>query len=326
MARKAGMHLIQQLTQIGIVPVIKVARAQDAVPLCRALAEGGLPVAEITFRTDAAEEAIRLVNQELPEVLLGAGTVLTTQKADRAWQAGARFLVSPGMNPQVVRHCMDKGYTILPGCASPADIEQALALGLDTVKMFPAEALGGTAFLKALLGPYSGMRFVPTGGINEQNLMDWLSIPQVIACGGSWMVPVVAVESQDWDRIRDLARQAVDAMMGMEVRHVGVNLPDQAQGDEAAQQLSALTGWPILGDTPINCFVGAGFEVMKGKGRGHHGHVALAVNDLPRARWQMERRGYRFIEESLVLSPDGRPKLIYFQDEIAGFALHLVQK
>ena len=283
-------------------------------------------MAEITFRTDAAEEAIRLVSQALPEVILGAGTVLTTEQADRAWQAGARYLISPGMNASLVRHCLDKGYTILPGCASPADIEAALALGLDTVKFFPAEALGGIPLLKALLGPYRQMRFVPTGGISAKSLMDWLAIPQVVACGGSWMVPEDAINAGDWDRIRDLARGAVDALMGIELRHVGVNLPNQQAGDEAAKQFSALTGLPITGDTPANCFVGSLFEIMKGQGRGQNGHLALAVNDLPRARWQFERRGYTFDETSLVTGPNGKPRLLYFSEEIAGFALHLLQK
>lgn len=318
--------MLKQLSQVGLIPVIKVENAKDAVPLCRALSEGGLPVAEITFRTQAAEEAIHQVSQALPEVLLGAGTVLTAQQADRAWQAGARYLVTPGMNPQVVNHCLEKGYPVVPGCASPADIETALSLGLDTVKFFPAEALGSIPMLKALLGPYGGMRFVPTGGISEKNLAQWLAIPQVVACGGSWMAPQDAIAEKNWGRIRQLAQQAVETMMGIELRHVGINLTDQTQGDEAAQQLSRLTGWPVLGDSPTNCFVGAGFEVMKVQGRGQRGHIALAVNSLPRARWQFERRGYQFDESSLTHGPDGRPKLIYFTEEIAGFAFHLLQK
>ena len=168
--------MLDQLALAGLIPVIKVERAEDAVPLCRALSKGGLPVAEITFRTAAAEEAIRLVHQELPEVLLGAGTVLTPEQADKAAAAGAGYIVSPGLNPRVVRHCLEKGYPILPGCSSPSDIELALELGLTAVKFFPAEALGGINMIKALLGPYGGLKLVPTGGINTQNLHDYLSI------------------------------------------------------------------------------------------------------------------------------------------------------
>ena len=189
--------MLHQLHMAGIIPVIKIEKAQDAVPVCRALADGGLPVAEITFRTQAAAEAIQLVKQQLPDMLLGAGTVLTAAQADEAIKAGAAFIVSPGFNNKVVRHCLDKGMPVLPGCASPTEMEMALDLGLEADKFFPAEALGGTAMINALLGPYPQLRFVPTGGVNAQNLLDYLSIPQVLACGGSWMVPPQAIAQQD---------------------------------------------------------------------------------------------------------------------------------
>lgn len=314
------------LSLAGLIPVIKVDRAQDAVPLCGALSRGGLPVAEITFRTQAAEEAIRLVHDALPEVLLGAGTVLTTEQADRAWAAGARYIVSPGLNPNLVRHCLDKGYAILPGCSGPSDIEAALELGLDTVKFFPAEALGGVGMIKALLGPYHHVKFVPTGGINEQNLLDYLSIPNVLACGGSWMLPNDAIAKGDWGRVENLAADAVKLLLGFEIRHVGMNHQDAAKADESAKKLSLLTGWKVQADTPDSCFAGDGFELMKKQGRGLHGHIAIGTNNFARARWHMERRGFAFDEGSIALDASGKPRLVYFKDEIAGFAFHLVQK
>ena len=200
--------MLDTLKLAGLVPVIKVKRAEDAVPLCRALAEGGLPVAEITFRTDAAEEAIRRVHDELPEVILGAGTVLTTEQVDRAVAAGASYIVSPGINPQVVRHCQEKGVPVLPGCANPTDIETALSLGLETVKFFPAEAAGGLAMIKAMSAPYVNMKFMPTGGISAKNLNEYLSFNKIIACGGSWMVPGGLLDAGDFDAIEALAREA----------------------------------------------------------------------------------------------------------------------
>ena len=317
--------MLDQLALAGLIPVIKVERAEDAVPLCRALSKGGLPVAEITFRTAAAEEAIRLVHQELPEVLLGAGTVLTPEQADKAVAAGAGYIVSPGLNPGVVRHCLQKGYPILPGCSSPSDIELALELGLTAVKFFPAEALGGVSMIKALLGPYGGLKLVPTGGINTQNLHDYLSIKNVLACGGSWMVPDDAVKSGDWARVERLAAEAVNLMLGLQIRHIGINQSDAREAMDNARKLSMLTGWPIENDTDGSCFVGAGLEVMKHKGRGTHGHIALATRSIPRAMWHMERRGFAFDKESAVYTPAGQLRLIYLEGEFAGFGIHLSQ-
>lgn len=318
--------MFDTLALAGLIPVIKVDRAQDAVPLCGALARGGLPVAEITFRTAAAEEAIRLVHDALPDVLLGAGTVLTPNQADRAWAAGARYIVSPGLNPRLVKHCLDKGYAILPGCSGPSDIEAALELGLHTLKFFPAEALGGVSMIKALLGPYHHVKFVPTGGISEKNLGDYLAVPGVIACGGSWMLPNDAVASGDWSRIERSAAEAVRLILGFELRHVGLNNGDSEAAAQAAAKLSLLTGWPILQDGPVSCFVGGGFEVMKRQGRGLHGHIAIATNSVLRAKWHLERRGFAFDEGSVALDAEGKPRLIYLQEEIGGFAIHLTAK
>ena len=227
------MEMIEKLSLAGIVPVIKVEDAADAVPLCRALSDGGLPVAEITFRSDAAQEAIRRVHAELPDVILGAGTVITREQVDRAIEAGAAYIVSPGINPDIVHYCQEKDVPIVPGCANPSDIEVALSLGLKTVKFFPAEPLGGIKLIKAMSAPYGSVTFLPTGGINEQNLNDYLSFPKIVACGGSWMVPGDAVAQKDWKRIEELTRSAVNRMLGLEVRHVGINsgTPEQAMKD-----------------------------------------------------------------------------------------------
>lgn len=317
--------MLDQLALAGLIPVIKVERAEDAVPLCRALSKGGLPVAEITFRTKAAEEAIRLVHQELPEVLLGAGTVLTPEQADKAAAAGAGYIVSPGLNPRVVRHCLQKGYPILPGCSSPSDIELALELGLTAVKFFPAEALGGINMIKALLGPFGGLKLVPTGGINTQNLHDYLSIKNVLACGGSWMVPDDAVKSGDWARVERLTAEAVTLMLGLQIRHIGINQSDAREAMDNARKLSMLTGWAIENDTDASCFIGTGLEMMKHKGRGTHGHIALSTRSIPRAMWHMERRGFAFDKESAAYSPAGQLRLIYLEGEFAGFGIHLSQ-
>lgn len=208
------MDILQAIALRGIVPVIKLKRPEDAVPLARALSDGGLPVAEITFRTDAAEESIRRVHAEVPGMLLGAGTVLTREQVDRAKAAGATYIVSPGLNPNVVMHCQDVGIPILPGCASPSDIERALELGLTAVKFFPAEQIGGLGAIKAMSAPYGNVRFVPTGGIDEKKLVSYLAFDKVLACGGSWMVKEAWVDAGDFAAVERATRAAVDAMLG----------------------------------------------------------------------------------------------------------------
>ena len=317
------MDMIEKLSLAGIVPVIKVEDANDAVPLCKALADGGLPVAEITFRSDAAEESIRRVHAQLPEVILGAGTVLTTEQVDRAVAAGATYIVSPGLNPEVVKHCQKVGVPIVPGCANPSDIEVALSLGLKTVKFFPAEALGGLNLIKAMSAPYGGITFLPTGGIGENNLLQYLSFPKIVACGGSWMVDPKALEAKDWGKIETLTRNAVTLMLGLELKHIGINSGNPEQAMKDAQLICKLLGWPVI-DGHSSTFVGTGFEMMKKPFRGTHGHIAIGCNNINRAKWHLERRGFVFDEESAI-DKDGKLKAIYLQDELAGFAFHLLQ-
>ena len=318
------MEMLEKLSCAGIVPVIKVEDAADAVPLCKALSDGGLPVAEITFRSDAAEEAIRRVHEELPEVILGAGTVLTKDQVDRAVNAGAAYIVSPGLNPEIVKYCQEKNVPIVPGCANPSDIEVALSLGLKTVKFFPAEPLGGLKLIKAMAAPYGAVTFLPTGGIGENNLNEYLAFNKVIACGGSWMVPADAVAAKDWKRIENLTRSAVNKMLGLEVKHVGVNSGSPEQAEKDAGLFAKLLGWEL--DEHANAtFVCEGFEVMKIHFRGTNGHIAVACNSIKRARWHMERRGFEFDDESAIMR-DGKLRAIYLKNEIGGFAVHLLQK
>lgn len=201
-------YVLKQIGEIGIVPVVVLDDAKDAAPLAKALCEGGLPCAEITFRTNAAEEAIHTIVEKFPEMLVGAGTVLTTEQVDRAVDAGAKFIVSPGLNPKVVKYCVDNGILIIPGCANPSDVEQAIENGLNVVKFFPAEAAGGLSYIKAIAAPYVNMKFMPTGGINPDNVREYLSYDRIHACGGSWMVKCSLIKEGKFDEIRNLVRQA----------------------------------------------------------------------------------------------------------------------
>ncbi len=211
-------EIISKLGLIGIVPVIALDRVEDAEPLAQALIRGGLPCAEVTFRTAAAEESIKIMSEKFPELLVGAGTVLTTEQVDRAVKAGAKFIVSPGLNPKVVAHCIEIGIPVVPGTCTPSDIEKALEFGLDVVKFFPAEASGGVAMIKALAGPYTTLRFMPTGGVNAKNITNYLDYEKIVACGGTWMIDKAMIKAGNFAGIEKLTREAVNAMLGFRVR------------------------------------------------------------------------------------------------------------
>ncbi len=203
-------EILEKIGELGIVPVVVLDDAKDAEPLAEALIAGGLPCAEVTFRTAAAEESIRIMSEKFPEMLIGAGTVLTTEQVDRAVAAGAKFIVSPGLNPRIVAYCVDKGIPITPGTSNASDIEAALEFGLDVVKFFPAEPAGGLKMIKALAAPYVGVKFMPTGGINAENVKAYLAYDRILACGGSWMVKGELVKNGEFDKIREMTAEAVE--------------------------------------------------------------------------------------------------------------------
>ncbi|MCO4203025.1 bifunctional 4-hydroxy-2-oxoglutarate aldolase/2-dehydro-3-deoxy-phosphogluconate aldolase [Aeromonas taiwanensis] len=203
--------LLEQLALLKVIPVIAIQDADDAVALGRTLMENGMPSAEITFRTPAAAEAIRRMRQAFPQMLIGAGTVLTTAQVDQAIEAGADFIVSPGLNPRIVQYCQARGATIIPGVNNPSLVEQAMELGLNTLKFFPAESSGGLGMLKAMSAVYP-VSFMPTGGISPSNVKDYLALPAVFACGGTWMVPANLIDNREWDKIGALTKQAMMAL------------------------------------------------------------------------------------------------------------------
>ncbi len=205
------MEIQELIYKTGIVPVVVIQDAKDAVPLAKALMDGGLPCAEVTFRTDAAEESIRRMTEAFPEMLVGAGTVLTEEQVDRAVNAGAKFIVAPGFNPVTVKHCQEIGVPVFPGVMTPSEIEQALSFGLKVVKFFPAEPAGGLKMIQAISAPYVGLKFMPTGGINAENVRPYLAdSKRIIACGGSWMVKSSLIEAGEFDKIREMTREAAE--------------------------------------------------------------------------------------------------------------------
>jgi len=320
------MDLMKEISNIGIIPVIKIKDAGKAVLLAKALIDGGINAAEVTFRTDAAQEAISLIAKAYPDMLIGAGTVLTIEQAKKAVDAGAKFIVSPGFNPKVVKWCIDNGVTPLPGCTTPSEIEQAMELGLRTLKFFPAEQSGGLDKIKALCAPYGDIKFMPTGGVGLNNLNDYLSFKKIVACGGSFMVKEDYIDNCEWDKITLLTKQAVDLMLGISVGHIGINNENPDAAKETAQALSVIMGAPIERESEKGMFVGSEFEIMKLTGVGKCGHIALLVNSVDRAVYHLSKRGIEFDESTATFNDDGTRKFIYLKNEIGGFGIHLLQR
>ncbi len=316
--------ILEQISNIGLVPVIKIDDAAKAVPLVRALKKGGIPVAEVTFRTACAAEAIRNIANAEPDVLVGAGTVITVDQAKAAVEAGAKYIISPGFDPEVVKWCVDNNVPITPGCSDASDVSVAAKMGLEVVKFFPAEAAGGLKVLKALAGPFPNMKFIPTGGIGPDNLGSYLAFKKVIACGGSWMVPSDMMDNDDWDGITALAKEAVLKMLDIKLRHIGINSVSEEEAVCTTERFAAMTGGEVK-DGNKSLFAGTEFEVMKFMGMGKCGHIALSVTDVDRAVTFFKSQGFLFDDASATFSDDGKRKFIYFKDEVGGFAIHLVK-
>ena len=318
--------VLEKLSKIGIVPVVKIDRVEDAVPLAKALCAGGLPCAEVTFRTGAAAGAIKAMTESFPEMCVGAGSALNAAQVDAAVAAGAQFIVSPGLNPRTVQYCQEKQIPITPGTSSPSDIEQAIELGLEVVKFFPAEQSGGLAKIKAMAAPYVNMKFMPTGGINAKNLTTYLDFNKIIACGGSWMVPSDLINAGEWDKIEQITREAVQTMLGFELAHVGVNAENEEEAMKAANRFAFIFGMPAkAGNSSI--FAGKALEVMKTPYLGKNGHIAVRTNYIERAvNYLQSVLGVEFAEETAKRDDKGALKAIYLKEEIGGFAVHLVQK
>lgn len=313
----------KKIFETGIIPVIVIDDAKDAIPLAKALCEGGLPAAEVTFRTAAAADAIRMIREAFPDMLLGAGTVLTKEQADTAMECGASFIVSPGLNPNIVSHCLELGVDVIPGCATPSDIERALELGLDTVKFFPAEANGGVAALKAISAPYRNVKFMPTGGIGPKNVLDYLALDCVLGCGGSFMASTKDVKEGNFDAIRKACADAVKLIHGFTVMHVGINAGNAGNAASIAQSFSPF-GFEVSDNDSI--FLDRGIEIMKAPWYGEKGHIAVGTNNIKRAEAYLKTKGVRFIEESKNPDAKGNYKAVYIDGDFGGFAVHLVQK
>jgi 2-dehydro-3-deoxyphosphogluconate aldolase/(4S)-4-hydroxy-2-oxoglutarate aldolase len=314
--------VMKRLHGIGIIPAIVLDRVEDAAPLADALCKGGLPAAEVTFRTPAAHDAMIAMKKQRPELIVGAGTVLTKEQVDSALDAGAEFIVAPGLNPEVVKYCQAKGVAVCPGISSASELEQALALGLHTVKFFPAEAMGGIKTIKALCGPYKTMTFLPTGGVNTNNMLDYLSFNKIFAVGGTWMVKGDLIKNGRFDEVERISREAVLKMLGMHIKHIGINCTE-ADGKNTADAFANLLQGTVR-ETSKGYFGSEMIEIMVKEHFGTKGHIAIGVNNVERALAYYRALGFAFDESSITYDEAGDAKFAYFKDEIGGFRVHFV--
>ena len=317
-------NVLERLHEAGVVPVVVIDRVEDAVPTAKALLAGGIDVMEITFRTAAAPDAIRAVVEQCPDMVVGAGTVTDLEHCCQAVDCGARFIVSPGFDERVVRWCLEHKIAVIPGCATPSEIMAAMDLGLDVVKFFPASVYGGLVGLKALSAPFSTMRFIPTGGIGEREVGEYLDAHFVHAVGGSWLCTRADISNGNFDKISALCRQARLVTLGFSVEHIGVNTQSEDDAREIAKHFQELFGFSVK-EGNSSLFAGELVEIMKTMPRGIYGHIAIRTRSVPRAIRALEAKG---ISADLTSAKyrDGRMAAVYLDQNIAGFAIHLVQK
>ena len=317
------MDVLKRMACAGIVPVVVLEDAKDAVPTAKAMVAGGIDVMEITFRTAAAADSIKAVAAEVPDMLVGAGTVVNLEQCKLAVECGAKFIVSPGYDEEVVSWCCDNGIAVCPGCVTPTEIMMALKHGLKVLKFFPANVYGGLGAIKALAGPFGGVKFIPTGGVNLQNVGEFIADPHIHAVGGSWVCPKADIAAGNFDKITELCKESRKALLGFEVAHVGINCADADVCDQVCDAFAAAFDFGVKKGNSSN-FASTGVEVMKTMFKGANGHIAIRTNKMTPAIAEMERRGLELDWDSV--KDKDNIKAVYFKNEFGGFAVHLLQK
>ena len=319
-------NVFKLIESYGVVPVVKIEEIEHALPLAKALCDGELEIAEITYRTEHAAEAIKVITENYPNMLIGAGTVTNVEQVKDAISAGAKFIVSPWDVEEVVSYCVENNITIIPSCVTPSEIQLAVNHGLKVVKYFPAEASGGVEFIDSISAVFKGVKFMPTGGINPSNITKYLRSPNVIACGGSWMVDSNLIREGKFDEIRKLARDAVFAVLNFDFAHFGINCDTKEEGYENIFKLADMFNL-MLGNTPSSSYVGKDVEITKQPFavRGPHGHIGYFTDNIQRAIFYFEKKGIELNHEK-TKPFNGKIYVIYLKEFLAGFAIHIEER
>lgn len=319
------LDIFKKIETLGVMPELTIKDAIDAIPVGQAISDGGISMVEVTFRTEAAEDSIRLMSKALPDLLIGAGTVLSVNQVDQAMEAGAKFIVTPGISREVVEYCLENEIPIIPGIATPTDIEKAIRYGIKLVKFFPAEANGGIEALKAMSAPYPNIKFMPTGGINEQNLDDYLHFDKVLAVSGNWMSTPEMIENNDLELIQETSKKSVFSMLGFKLDYIGLNFNKDEEALTAAEDWTKYFDVSIT-DAPDGFFAGKRFEAVKPGGYGLHGHIAISTYHIGRAIAYLEKRGANFDKDRAQYDTNGNMTQIYMEQQIGGMAIKLTQR
>lgn len=311
--------------QTGILPVINIPSADVAVSVAQALRDGGLNSIEVTLRSADSLDSIKTIKKNFPDMIVGAGTVLSIGTVDDAIKAGADFIVCPGFDEEIVDYCIEKEISVVPGCQTPSEIQRAVKKGLKTLKFFPSELSGGIDALKLLSGPFPQVKFVPTGGINLKNLGSYLENDIILACGGSYMATSDQIKNGDFEGITAACKKALDISLGFELAHVGVNNETSEQAESQADVMGEIFRLPVkVGNSSV--FSGTAVEFMKTMYYGTKGHIGFKTNSMERALAYLKGNNVEIIEESIRRDNKGKLVSAYLKDEIGGFAVHIVRK
>lgn len=318
------MDHTERLGQNAVVPVVVIEDVKDAVATAKALLAGGVDVMEVTLRTAAGMDVIRTVSAQVPEMLVGAGTVITLEQCKEAVEAGAKFIVSPGFNEEVVKWCVENDVTVTPGCVTPTEIMAAMKYGLKVLKFFPANVYGGLAAMKGLSAPFGSIKFIPTGGVNAKNLAEYAAAPFVHTVGGSWVCTKKDIAEGNFEKITALCREAVVNSLGFEIAHVGINTADEKAALAVSEAMNDAFDFPVKnGNSSV--FAGSGVEVMKTMYLGASGHLAVCTNNIGRAIAHLAKKGWEVDMETAKYKGE-KMIAVYLKKEIGGFAIHLLQK
>ena len=318
------MKVMEIIEKTGILPVINITDLEVAKPLAQAFCDEGIPVIEVTLRNEKSLEAVKLIRSEFPEMGILAGTVLSVEQAQNAISAGVDGIVMPGYDDEIVDFALENNIPIVPGCVTAADIQKGYKKGLRVFKFFPAEQCGGIPALKLLSGPFKGVKFLPTGGINYDNLGEYLKNDFIIACGGSYMADAKTLGDKNFDKIRENCRKAMSISLDFKLAHIGVNSDDKGEADKTAKLIASVFGLGVR-ECSGSTFAGNAVECMHNRRFGEKGHIGFSTNSMIRAMAYLADKGIEFDESSIKRDASGKISCIYLKENIAGFALHIVK-